>query len=110
MVNHIPDAGKMVDHIGCDDKKVFSMRKTSTEILDAHVEYFLTQDFATVCKALANCLLDEYRLSNFKTLTKEQRDSLMARIHRNAESVASFMIHGPCGDLDVRPIEQSDKK
>jgi hypothetical protein len=84
------------------------VRKTSKEIIDAHVEYFLTQDFKTVCHALANCLLDQFKLSVFKTLTDQQKSDLMARIHRNAESLSSFMVNGNAGDLAVMPMDQFD--
>lgn len=80
------------------------MTKTYAEIIDNLCDYLLKHsDSETTIRALANAMVDFYRLVNFDLLPKEQQASLTARIHITSLEVEKFAKYG-----DDRPFTLMD--
>ena len=76
------------------------------EVIDSLTNYFLSQtDVATVCRALASCMIDYHRLANWAHITPEERDSLTLRIEMNSEELEKFVEEGSTKPLELRKVE-----
>lgn len=76
------------------------------EVIDALTDYFLSQtDIASVCRALASCMLDYHRLANWALITPEERDSLTLRIEMNSAELEKFVKEGNTEPLKLLKIE-----
>lgn len=76
------------------------------EVIEKLTDYLLTQtDYAAVCRALANCMLDFNRLANWKDITPEERDSLTLRIEMNSDEFERFAKEGPIRPFEVKLVE-----
>lgn len=75
--------------------------KTNKEVVEKLVEYFLTQDQASVCRILANLMIDMHRINNISKLEEKEKASLFFRMDKNSKSLLDFVKNGPQGDLTV---------
>lgn len=82
------------------------MKETpNKKVVDELQQYFLNQDYKTICRLLSNCMLDYHRLANFNELPDGEKISLNARIKLNSIEVGKFVKNGPDGNIKISTLE-----
>lgn len=65
--------------------------KTNKEVIEEIVAHLMEHaDMKTVCRALANCMIDYHRLSRLEDLPQAEKDNLASRIKINTEELVNF--------------------
>lgn len=63
---------------------------TNKELIDKLEAYFLNQEPATVCRVLANMMIDMNRMCNISKLPMHERLSLFERCKLNDQQLSQF--------------------
>lgn len=67
---------------------------TNKEVIDNLQRYFLKQDMKVITRALANAMIDYYRIAHRSTLPEDELTRLVYRIKKNADQLQKFVKSG----------------
>jgi len=81
--------------------------KTNKQVIDSLTEYFLTQDPRTVCRLLANHMIDAHRMFNFDNLPDPEKECFIFRMKKNEEYFQKYIESGSSGDIKLHNLESS---
>ena len=82
--------------------------KSNKEIINELSAYFEKQDHKTICRTLANCMIDYNRIQHAMELPKDEYERLHFRIQKNSEMVHKFAKEGCSEDLKLINLEPKD--
>jgi hypothetical protein len=74
------------------------------ELIENLVAYLMEQDKATLCRALANDMLDFHRIQNLLQMEDGERLRLFQRIRHNSEELMRFAKEGPIGPFVLKDV------
>lgn len=81
--------------------------KKNKQVIDSLTEYFLNQDPRTVCRLLANHMIDAYRMFNLEKLPEKEVECFLFRMQKNEEYFQRYIESGSTGDLKLRNLGSS---
>lgn len=74
------------------------------EAIERLTEYYLTQDPAIICKALASAQIDINRFMTANQLDEKQRKCLIYRSRLLIKEIQKFLKNGPKGNIKIHNI------